>query len=61
MNGFDAYQLHRRASTASWVLGAAFAILIGAFFRAQVIQHEKFALQAQTNRLGAIPIEPPRG
>ena len=61
MNGFDAYQLHRRASTASWVLGAAFAILIGAFFRAQVIQHEKFALQAQTNRLRAIPIEPPRG
>ena len=61
MNGFDAYQLHRRATTASWVLGAAFATLIGAFFRAQVIQHEKFALQAQTNRLRAIPIEPPRG
>jgi len=61
MNGFDAYQLGRRGTTASWVLSGAFLILIGAFFRTQVIQHEKFALQAQTNRLRAIPIEPPRG
>ena len=61
MNGFDAYQLGRRGTVASWVLSGAFLLLIGAFFRTQVIQHEKFALQAQTNRLRAIPIEPPRG
>ena len=61
MNGFDAYQLGRRGTTASWVLGGAFLVLIGAFFRTQVIQHDKYALQAQTNRLRAIPIEPPRG
>lgn len=61
MNGFDAYQVRRRATTASWVLGVAFFILISAFFRTQVLQHEKFQLQAQTNRLRAIPLEPPRG
>ncbi len=61
MNGFDAYQIGRRATAAGWVLGAAFFVLISAFFRTQVIQHEKFQLQAQTNRLRAIPLEPPRG
>jgi penicillin-binding protein 2 len=61
MNGFDSYQVLRRASAARWVLSFAFAVLIGAFFRTQVIQHDKYQLRAETNRLRAIPLEPPRG
>ncbi len=61
MNGFDSYQVRRRASGARWVLSLAFALLIGAFFRTQILQHDKYQLRAETNRLRAIPLEPPRG
>jgi penicillin-binding protein 2 len=61
MNGFDSYQVRQRASVARWVLSFAFAILIGAFFRTQILQHDKYQLRAETNRLRAIPLEPPRG
>ena len=36
-------------------------LLCGAFFRTQVIQHDKFQLKAETNRLRPIPLTPPRG
>jgi penicillin-binding protein 2 len=61
MNGFDSYQVRQRASAARWVLSLAFALLIGAFFRTQILQHDKYQLRAETNRLRAIPLEPPRG
>ncbi len=61
MNGFDSYRLRERADTAQWILLAAFLILSGAFFRTQVLQHEKFQLKAETNRLRPITIAPPRG
>ncbi len=61
MNGFDSYQVRQRASAARWVLTIAFAVLIGAFFRTQILQHDKYQLRAETNRLRAIPREPPRG
>ncbi len=61
MNGFDSYQVRQRASAARWVLTIAFAVLIGAFFRTQILQHDKYQLRAETNRLRAIPLEPPRG
>jgi penicillin-binding protein 2 len=61
VNGFDSYQVRRRAIGARWVLSGAFALLIGAFFRTQIIQHDKYQLRAETNRLRAIPLEPPRG
>jgi penicillin-binding protein 2 len=61
VNGFDSYQVRRRASGARWVLSLAFALLIGAFFRTQILQHDKYQLRAETNRLRAIPLEPPRG
>lgn len=61
MNGFDSYQVRERAGAARWVLSLAFAVLIGAFFRTQVLQHDKYQLRAETNRLRAIPLEPPRG
>jgi penicillin-binding protein 2 len=61
MNGFDSYQVRERASAARWVLSLVFAVLIGAFFRTQILQHDKYQLRAETNRLRAIPLEPPRG
>ncbi|MGH7525775.1 MAG: penicillin-binding protein 2 [Gemmatimonadales bacterium] len=61
MNGFDSYRVRERADIARVVLIGAFAVLIGAFFRTQIIQHEKFQLKAETNRLRPIPLTPPRG
>jgi penicillin-binding protein 2 len=61
MNGFDSYRVRERAEVARWILVAAFLVLSGAFFRTQVIQHDKFQLKAETNRLRPIPLTPPRG
>ena len=61
MNGFDSYRVRERADIARWILIAAFLVLSGAFFRTQVIQHDKFQLKAETNRLRPIALTPPRG
>jgi penicillin-binding protein 2 len=61
MNGFDSYRVRERADIAQLVLVAAFVLLCGAFFRTQIIQHEKFQLRAETNRLRPISLTPPRG
>ena len=61
MNGFDSYRVRERADIAQVVLIAVFVLLAGAFFRTQVIQHEKFQLRAETNRLRPISLTAPRG
>ncbi|MBA3498192.1 MAG: penicillin-binding protein 2 [Gemmatimonadales bacterium] len=61
MNGFDSYRVRERADVARWVLIATFAVLSGAFFRTQIVQHDKFQLRAETNRLRPIALTPPRG
>jgi penicillin-binding protein 2 len=61
VNGFDSYRVRERAEIARLVLIGAFLVLSGAFFRTQVIQHDKFQLKAETNRLRPIPLTPPRG
>jgi penicillin-binding protein 2 len=61
MNGFDSYRVRERADVARWVLVVAFLVLAGAFFRTQIIQHDKYQLRAETNRLRPIPLTPPRG
>ena len=61
MNGFDSYRVRERADVARLILVATFLVLGGAFFRTQIIQHEKFQLRAETNRLRPIPLTPPRG
>lgn len=61
MTGFDSYRVGERARVARWIISAAFLILLGAFFRTQIIQHEKFQLKAETNRLRPIPLTAPRG
>jgi penicillin-binding protein 2 len=61
MNGFDSYRVRERADLARWILVGAFFVLSGAFFRTQIIQHDKFQLRAETNRLRPIALTPPRG
>jgi penicillin-binding protein 2 len=61
VNGFDSYRVRQRAEIARLVLIGAFLVLGGAFFRTQVIQHDKFQLKAETNRLRPIALTPPRG
>jgi penicillin-binding protein 2 len=61
MNGFDSYRVRERADIARWILVVAFLVLSGAFFRTQIIQHDKFQLKAETNRLRPIGLTPPRG
>ena len=61
MNGFDSYRVRERADIARAVLVGVFLLLAGACFRTQVIQHEKFQLRAETNRLRPIPLTAPRG
>lgn len=61
MSGFDSYRVRERADVARIILVGAFMVLGGAFFRTQIIQHDKFQLKAETNRLRPIPLTPPRG
>ncbi|HET6798473.1 MAG TPA: penicillin-binding protein 2 [Gemmatimonadales bacterium] len=58
---FDSYRVRQRADIARLTLIGAFLVLAGAFFRTQVIQHEKFQLKAETNRLRPISLTSPRG
>jgi penicillin-binding protein 2 len=58
---FHSHRLERRATQARLVLALAFTVLLGAFFRAQVVEHERFRLRAESNRLREIPLAAPRG
>ena len=61
MNEFHPRRLAERAGRAGWLLGIAFLLLAGAFFRTQILQHDKYRLRAESNRLRAIPLPPARG
>jgi penicillin-binding protein 2 len=58
---FDSYRVRERAEIARLVFIGAFLVLAGAFFRTQILQHEKFQLKAETNRLRPISLTSPRG
>jgi penicillin-binding protein 2 len=51
----------RRSRMASLGVSALLLALAGAFFNAQVLQHDRYKLQSQENRLRAIPLPAPRG
>ena len=61
MNEFHSYRRAERAAVARWFFLAAFFVLIVAFFRTQVVQHERFRLRAEKNRLRIVPLVAPRG
>ncbi|MDQ6737749.1 MAG: hypothetical protein M3Z30_08625, partial [Gemmatimonadota bacterium] len=51
----------RRSRIARLGLAALILSLMGAFFNAQVLQHDRYKLQSQENRLRALPLPAPRG
>ena len=57
---FHPNDITRRSRVASLILLAAFVWLGGAFFRAQVLEGERFALQSSQNRLREVPLPAPR-
>jgi penicillin-binding protein 2 len=58
---FHPNDMHRRSIGATVMIAGMLLFLTGAFFRSQVLQHQKYALQAETNRLREIPLPAPRG
>jgi penicillin-binding protein 2 len=61
MNEFHPTRLRIRTRQARWVLGIAFSILVGAFFRTQILQYDRYRLRAENNRLRPVPLQPARG
>ncbi|MEP6589555.1 MAG: penicillin-binding protein 2 [Gemmatimonadota bacterium] len=61
MSAFASFEVARRADAARWVLGLTFAVLAGAFFKAQVLEHDRFRVEAGSNRLRPIKLPSPRG
>jgi penicillin-binding protein 2 len=61
MNEFHSYRRAERAAIARWFFLATFLVLAIAFFRTQVVQHERFRLRAEKNRLRIVPLMAPRG
>ncbi len=58
---FHPNDLARRARGASWMLVAVFLVLLGAFFRTQVLRNSEYALKSESNRLREVPLPAPRG
>ncbi|HEX3927841.1 MAG TPA: penicillin-binding protein 2 [Gemmatimonadales bacterium] len=61
MSAFTSWQMARRAQGATVVLLLLFAVLGGAFFKAQVLDHQKYRVESAGNRFRQIPLEAPRG
>ena len=58
---FHPNDVERRARIASGLIAAGLLVLVGAFFRLQVVQHARFALAAEDNRLREVPLPAARG
>ncbi|MEP6992017.1 MAG: penicillin-binding protein 2 [bacterium] len=58
---FPPNELVKRGRVASLVVVGALAVLVGGFFRSQVVNHAKYDLQSRTNRLRELPLPAPRG
>lgn len=61
MSGFTGDRVRDRSTSAQRVLAVTFLLLVGAFFRAQVMSYEDYRLQSQKNRLRQVPLLAPRG
>ncbi|MEP6622779.1 MAG: hypothetical protein ABJE47_25890, partial [bacterium] len=53
--------IRKRGRTANAIVGAVLVFLASGFFRSQVLLHDKYALQSETNRLREVPLPAPRG
>ncbi|MFL5563144.1 MAG: penicillin-binding protein 2 [Gemmatimonadaceae bacterium] len=58
---FHPNDVARRARTASFITAGVIALLVAAFFRTQVLDQARYALQSEENRLREVPLPAPRG
>jgi penicillin-binding protein 2 len=58
---FHPNDIQRRGQVAGGIFALVFALLLGAFFRTQVLQHAQYVLQSEENRLREVPMPAPRG
>ena len=58
---FHPNDIRRRGRAANVMIAGVLLFLTGGFFRSQVVQHQKYALQSETNRLRELPLPAPRG
>ena len=58
---FHPFVLAQRATLAARILTIVFAVLLVQFLRLQVIEHGKYQLKSETNRLRPVPLPAPRG
>lgn len=58
---FHPNDIARRTRLSMYALMVGFVLLVGAFFRTQVIEHAKYSMQSEENRLRSIPLPAPRG
>lgn len=58
---FHPNDIARRTRLSSVGLGIGFILLLGAFFRTQVLEHHTYAAASEENRLRPIPLPAPRG
>ena len=61
MTVFSPFRLKQRAVAVQFILLGAFVVILGAFFRAQVIEHDDFQQRAENNRLRRLNLAAPRG
>ena len=58
---FHPNDVARRARMSSMALAIGFVLLVGAFFKTQVIHYKQYVMQSEENRLRPIPLPAPRG
>ena len=58
---FHPYVLTQRGTLAHRLLLAVFVLLALSFFRLQVLQHDRYQLRSESNRLRPVPLPAPRG
>jgi len=58
---FQPNEVQRRARIASALLFLTFLFLAGSFFRTQILQHARYVLRSEFNRLREVPIPAARG
>jgi penicillin-binding protein 2 len=61
VSAFSSWEVARRAAAIQWIFLAAFAVLGGAFFKAQVVDHESYRTRSANTHLRDVSLEPPRG
>jgi penicillin-binding protein 2 len=61
MSMVQSFRLRERADRARLVLGLAFLVLVGTFFKVQALESDRFRSSAERNRLRAVPLAAPRG